>query len=153
VPDKPLARPVRLFLDANILISGLLFEGPEHRVLALADERRFVAVVTDHVLWEVRRLLVERFGLSASDAADAVGALCLDVAPDPDDGTVAEAERLLRDPEDAPVLAAAWEAGADALVTGDKDLHAAQQDRVRVVRTAEALAWVASAQTPEQTSP
>jgi putative PIN family toxin of toxin-antitoxin system len=146
------ARRPRLFLDANILISGLVFDGPEFRLLCLLDAGSFEAVASDYVLGEVRRVLAKRFGLAAADVEQSLSGLRTEVARAPAPNLTAEAEAILRGPADAPVLAAAWQSAADALVTGDKDLHAARQDRVPVARTAGALRMIAD-RSPGQADP
>ncbi len=53
---------------------------------------------------------------------------------------------MLRDPTDAPVLAAALKADVDALVTGDKDLHELEGSvPLRVLRTGDAIETVQAA--------
>lgn len=143
----------RLFLDTNTLVSAMAFRGPERWLLRLAARGDIVVLVSPYVIAECTRVLTTRFATPSDVVAESLAALQVSIVSEPGDIMVAEARATVRDPDDAPVLAAAWQAGADALVTGDKDLHAADQDRVRVMRTAEALAWVASAQTPEQTPP
>jgi predicted nucleic acid-binding protein len=100
------------------------------------------------VLSECARVLATKLQAPLEVVEEALAGLPVVTMSEPKDAAVAEARAVVRDAGDAPVLAAAWQAGVDALVTGDKDLHAAQQDRVRVLRTNEALALVAGARPP-----
>jgi len=131
----------------------MAFRGPERWLLRLAARGDVTLLVSPYVLSESARVLSTKFATPHDVVAGSLAALPVGVVSEPEDVAVAEARIAVRHPEDAPVLAAAWSAETDALVTGDKDLHAAQQDRIRVVRTAEALAWIAGTQTPQRLPP
>jgi putative PIN family toxin of toxin-antitoxin system len=133
---------VRLFLDTNTVISAIAFRGPERWLLRMAARGDFVAIVSPYVLAECARVLSGKFATPHDVVTESLAGLGAITVSEPGAALVAEAGACLRDPADAPVLAAAWDARADALVTGDKDLHAADQDRVLVIRTAEALELV-----------
>lgn len=137
--EKQVEPPARFFLDANVLISGLLFRGPERELLLAAEAGLFQALTSDYVLREVERVLRDKFRLPAEAVEEALETLPVQRTPDPADGIVAEAEAVLRDPADAPVLAAAWEAGVKALVTGDQDLLTVEESRLQVLTAPAAL--------------
>jgi putative PIN family toxin of toxin-antitoxin system len=131
---------LKLFLDANVLVSGVLFDGPERRLLAAAESRSYEAVTSADVLAEVERAIVTKLRRPPELLAGVLDGVGLEVCVAASDEAVRKAARSLRDPKDAAVLAAAWAAGADALVTGDKDFLEAEHDlRLRVLRTSEAL--------------
>jgi len=146
-------RRPRLFLDTNTLVSAMAFRGPERWLLRYAKRGDVVALVSRYVLTECAHVLAAKLATPHGVITESIAGLPVYVVPEPQGDIVSAAAALLRDPDDAPVLAAAWLAGADALVTGDKDLHTAKQDRVRVIRTAEALAWIARGQTTGQPPP
>ena len=130
----------RLLLDANVVVSGSLFGGLEAELLRGARAGLFVAVTTDYVLDEIRRVLHGKFGVPLSAAAEVLSGLAPELVPEPPPAVLAVAERLLRDPRDIPILAAAIAAGVDGLVTGDKDLHTPEvKARILVLTTREAL--------------
>ena len=132
---------LRLFLDANVLVSGLLFRGPERELLLAATRGACEAVTSEYVLAQVRRVLVRKFGLPGEEVEQVLGAVGMSVCREPSLARLRRAEALLRDPEDAPVLAATWAAKADGLVTGDRDFWAAAPTlEVRLLKTREALA-------------
>jgi predicted nucleic acid-binding protein len=131
---------LRLFVDANIIISAAVCRGPECRLLEAAGRGAFVAVTTRYVQGEARRALASKFGLSSRDAEEAVRVPGLEVAEEPDPSAVARAAEHLRDRNDAPVLAGAWAAQVDALVTGDKGFHTLKSSAgVWVLRAPDAL--------------
>ena len=132
--------PLRLFLDSNILVSAAAYAGRERALLAHTEAGHVVAITTQHVLAEAVRVLTAKFGFSRERVDRFLTSVPFEVCRPPALRLIRQALALLRDPDDAPILAAAWEAGADALVTGDKDFLEAETDlRLRVLRTAEAL--------------
>lgn len=144
---------LRLFLDANIVASGLLFRGPESEILLAAERGAFTAVTTTYVLDQVRRVLIAKFGPLEADVISALRALPVEVVDPPTVSEIEDARALLRDPSDAPVLAAAWAAASDGLVTGDLDLHAVGRDAgIPILRAAGALRLLArsASSAPEQ---
>jgi putative PIN family toxin of toxin-antitoxin system len=121
---------VKIFFDTNVLASALATRG------LCAD--LFRLVVTEHQLVtgefnlsELRRVLLERFRATPAAARDAELALRLStIVPVPPRTLPVE----LRDPDDAWVLASAVAAGADVLVSGDKDLLAiAEHAPIRIM--------------------
>lgn len=111
---------MRVVLDTNVIISGLLRRGSPADLLRQAwDERRFTLVTSEWQLDEIRRvsrypklrkrLLPQEVGQLMGQIrrrADVIGSL-----PE-----VASSS----DPDDDPLLATAVEGKADWLVTGDK---------------------------------
>ena len=121
---------MKIFFDTNVLASALATRG------LCAD--LFRLVVTEHQLVtgefnlsELRRVLLERFRATPAAARDAELALRLStIVPVPPRTLPVE----LRDPDDAWVLASAVAAGADVLVSGDKDLLAiAEHAPIRIM--------------------
>jgi putative PIN family toxin of toxin-antitoxin system len=121
---------VRIFFDTNVLASALATRG------LCADLYRFVVgeheLATGEVnLAELRRVLRDRFRVPPALIREAEQALRQNtIIPKP--------KRTLpvkvRDPDDAWVLASAVAGGAEALVTGDKDLLSlAKQAPVRIL--------------------
>ena len=119
---------MRLVLDTNVLVSGLLFPGgPPSRLVKAWRSGAFELVVSDFVLDELSRTLerlAPRLRLAPNEAADFLDTI----------GVRAELLRIdarmlaqvdagaLRDPNDMPILAMLIGSAADHLVTGDKDL-------------------------------
>jgi putative PIN family toxin of toxin-antitoxin system len=109
---------VRLVLDVNVLVAAFGSRG------ACADlfvhiAGRYPAAISEPMLDDLRRNLLRKFRLTAEEAAEIeeVVRKAVEIVRPAD-----PPEALCRDPDDDHVLAAAFEFGADAIITGDKDL-------------------------------
>ncbi len=116
---------IRVLLDANTIVSGLLFEGNEAQLLELGMMRALELVTSQYVLEEVRRVLSRKdFGNTEDDLADLLGYFheAALIVADPEESAVERYKSTLRDSKDACVCAAYEMTGARYLVTGDREL-------------------------------
>jgi putative PIN family toxin of toxin-antitoxin system len=121
---------MRLVLDTNVLVSGLLYPGgPPSRLVKAWRAGAFDLVISDFVIDELTRIwahLASRLKASPNDLADFIDTIGVRAELLRIDATMlAQASTAgLRDPDDLPVLALLIGSGADYLVTADKDLLA-----------------------------
>ncbi|MFQ6128642.1 MAG: hypothetical protein ACE5QW_07050 [Thermoplasmata archaeon] len=116
---------IRVFVDANTVVSGLLFEGNESHLLDMAFLSLIEVVTIDYVMREVRGALGRKeFGLSESEVSRlilvALGWIRL--LADPLEEELRKSWNVLNDEKNHPVLVRFQESGYDVLVTGDKEL-------------------------------
>jgi putative PIN family toxin of toxin-antitoxin system len=130
----------RVVVDANVLASATAGhpDSPSRRLLDALAWGRIDAVLCDRILQELDRALKRPYFAARVTQAerDAVGAVlraAADVRPDP-----VQPQQVLRDPGDDYLVALAGSAGADAIVTGDRDLldHAGLEPPAITPRTA-----------------
>lgn len=115
---------MRIVADTNVVVSALLWGGLPRAVLNAAREGRVILFTSAPLIAELedvftRDRLARRFaviGRTPADALDRYLALVRFVTPIPLGTSVS------RDPDDDQVLAAAIAAGADLIVSGDRDL-------------------------------
>ena len=109
---------MRVFFDTNVLASAFGTRGLCADVVetVVADH---VLVTSEAVLAELEDVLHRRFHLP-KDRREAILAFLRRHHVEPTPETLPSVP--LRDPDDLPILASAIAAGADVLVTGDKDL-------------------------------
>jgi len=131
---------VKVFLDSNVIVSGIAFRGPEFDLLRSSFASRHVFVISEDVQGEVRGVLRRQFPRFQEEAEEILALFPIDVVP-----REAYAARLgdfpaLRDPKDAHVLAAALEAECDLIATGDQDLLVlGQLEGTKIERSARVL--------------
>ena len=108
---------MRAVLDTNVIISGLLFDGPEHDVLERAGLGAFNLIVSEFIFRETEAVIARKFGWSRSEIAEAINELRIT-------GEIVEPPRSLSviegDHADNRILECAVFASADYLVTGDQ---------------------------------
>ncbi len=115
----------RLVIDPNVLVSGIPWQEdprPPRLLVDAIEGELFEAVACPHLLSEVRKTLRKpyfRERISEGERESALAALesAAMVLADPVDP-----EPVLRDPDDDYLVALARESGAEAIVSGDKDL-------------------------------
>jgi putative PIN family toxin of toxin-antitoxin system len=124
------AAPLRLVLDTNIIISGLLWSGAPRQLLDKASDDPNIRLFTSEALInELRTSLgyrkfekrLSQAGMAIDDAVLLYRGLVEIMVPTPISGVVP------RDADDDAVAAVAIAAKAHAIVSGDKDLNSLEQ--------------------------
>lgn len=133
---------MKLFADANTLISGLLYEGNEGILLELGRYGTCELVTNDFVRDEVADVLGRpRLRLLENERRRLMAILdrSVMVIESPSIEEVRTALGRLKDPDDLPVLVGFEISGCDYLVTGDKDLRRATSKAITTRRALELL--------------
>lgn len=115
----------RLVVDASTLVSGVASRpggGPPWLLLLALLDFDFEAVVCPKLIDEFSDALGGRYFQERFDADDLSGIVANVEEVAVELKNPKRVERLLRDPDDDYLIALAREAGADAIVTGDRDL-------------------------------
>jgi len=110
---------VRIFIDANVLFAAAISpEGRSAALFLLAEQERCTLLTSAHAVTEARRNLEGRY----PDALERFEELLrvVTIVPEATRPRVDWARRQGLPEEDAPILAAAADAGAGLLVTGDR---------------------------------
>ena len=109
---------MRVVLDTNVLISGLVFGGRPEMVLRMASTQVFNLIVSAEILAELEGVLIEKFGWSQARAAASIRGIRQIAELVVPKLRVTDCE----DPDDNRILEAAVEGRADVIVSGDKHL-------------------------------
>jgi len=133
---------VRIVLDTNVVVSGLLWSGAPYSLLQTAVERDVTLYTSQHLIAELTEVLsrshltskLEQVRGSVEQALALYASLTVSVTPSAVPSVIAT------DPDDDQVLAAAVAAEADLIVSGDRDLLALGTHRgIRVLAPSDAL--------------
>jgi putative PIN family toxin of toxin-antitoxin system len=129
---------LRVTADTNILLSGIVFpKGKPFQLLELAREGKISLNVSAEILAEVEDVLERKFGFSPDEAIDTrarLKAIARVVTPS------VQLDVIYDDPDDNRILECAVSAGADYIVTGDKDLlRLGRYDSIRILTVADFL--------------
>ena len=134
---------VRVVLDTNVVVAGLLWQGSPQRIVQQAMDGMLALVTSPALLAESEGILHRRkFAVQIAKQPLSIEALVL---------RYAELARIvhpvsiipviLNDPDDDYVLACALAAQADLIVSGDTDLLTLQEYQgIRIVDAATAMA-------------
>lgn len=110
---------MRVVLDSNVLVSAFaLPQSATARVVTLWEEKQFTLIISEYIVDEVTRILVDKFKLPRDFVELRISALY---------GVAEVMEPVLVsfvgvDKQDLPILGTAVGGRADFLVTGDKKL-------------------------------
>ena len=138
---------MRLVIDTNVVVSGLLWLGNPGRLLEAAAIGQLTLYTSPALLMELATTLatpklartIIRSGMTPDDLLARYANVAIVVQP-------ATVPRVVpNDPDDDQVLAAALTAKADLIVSGDKDLHAlgGNYDGIPIVTPAQAVQRIA----------
>jgi putative PIN family toxin of toxin-antitoxin system len=113
----------KVFLDTNILVSGIFFEGNESRILDLVE---LDLVTSEDVVDELRKVVKKKlkylkerpFEIAISETEKAITDISI-IPRSKYNHKLKEAEALVTYKKDAPILAAVLYAKPDYFLTGD----------------------------------
>ena len=131
---------MRVFLDSNVIVSGIAFRGNEHEILKFSFLRGSDFVISDDVRDEVLRVLRGDFPKLRAEVEEIVSLVRAEVVPRRSYEARLRDFPQIRDPNDAHILAAALVTGCDVIATGDRDLLVlGEVEGTRILRPARVL--------------
>ncbi|MBM5805464.1 MAG: putative toxin-antitoxin system toxin component, PIN family [Candidatus Verstraetearchaeota archaeon] len=116
---------MKAFVDANTILSGLLFAGNDAILLELGRLGAVCLITNQYVLGEVRKVLKRKeFRLAEEEQLRLMRYVmeCISIVGDPKAEEIRKHYDLLRDRKDLPVVVGVKKEGCDYLITGDKEL-------------------------------
>lgn len=132
---------LRIFLDANILVSGIIFKGKEHDLLIKTNKATFIT--SEDVLDETMKTIKQKFPESSGLADAFLKILDLTVVKRKKYVNKLDEHDVVRDKNDRHILAAAVISKSDYVVSGDADLLAMKTYRnIRIVKSRNMLSVI-----------
>jgi uncharacterized protein len=128
---------IRVVLDTNVLISGLLFKGKLARIVGLWQKGKIVPIISKETFEELRTVLeYPKFSLSHVEIKSLIEH---EILPYFEVVNVSKhVKGACRDPGDDKFISCAISANADGIVTGDKDLSDMKKYRaVRIIHASD----------------
>ena len=133
---------MRVLIDTNVLISAALnANSVPYQAYVKAVTYPNHGLICEQNVDEMKRIFNKKFPnlLAALDRFLSVALLTMELVPIPTDEDIAELK--IRDVKDRPILRAAMEAGADVLLTGDKDFLESGLERPAIMTPAEFVGY------------
>lgn len=112
----------RVLIDTNILLSGLIWDGNESRLLEMSIGGEICLLIPEFVIGEARRVLELKFKEHVHLLDEVLGLLNYALLQHPSEESIESVRTILRDPNDTEILASIIEYKPDYALTGDKDL-------------------------------
>jgi uncharacterized protein len=144
---------VRVALDTNLVVSGLLWGGTPGRIIDCVTDRKIEAVTSEALLQELARILDRtKFHsrlATKNQTATQIVALYAQLSDIVEPAALPAVIPGLLDPDDRHILACAVAARADLLISGDKRVQQIRTYRgIPVVDAAEALRRIQQRESP-----
>ncbi len=134
---------LRVMVDTNVIISGIVFFGNERKLLNAIYINQATLLLTEYIEKETRIVFDEKFPGREKVFSSLIDLLNVERTPLPPKQLVEEAKLIIRDPKDAIILASAIISKPDLFVSGDLDFHTSKvKVWVHTVHTKEALALI-----------
>ena len=119
---------LRVIADTNIVISGLFFPGNEEKLIQLALSNKIGLILPEYVIMETRSWINQnrkKLGFTKAGAENLQLLLQHATLLSENDykQKIHEAQSMIRDPKDAPILAAVLSTPHDYFVSGDQDFR------------------------------
>ena len=125
---------MRILVDTNILLSAMWFKNSRVAKTLLYVANNHELVLCDRNVTELREVIKRKTPDILADAEVFLAELSYELIP-----SVEEAEKLIRDPKDQPILNAAIIDGIDVILTGDKDFLSLDLDYPKPMTVAQFL--------------
>jgi uncharacterized protein len=129
-------RLVRVVLDTNVLISGIVFGGKPREILEMVINRQLLGISSPVLMAELGDILSKKFGypkLRVLQVEKKMRKIFHMVHP-------TKSVNIVRDNDDNRVLEAAIEGGCEYVVTGDEDVLILEKYKgVKILTPAEFL--------------
>jgi putative PIN family toxin of toxin-antitoxin system len=130
----------KVFLDTNILLSGIFFEGNEAKILDLVE---IELVTSEDVVEELRKVVKKKikylkertFEIALSETERAISDITI-ISRSKYNHKIKEAERLITHKKDVAILAAVLYVKPDYFLTGDAHFYTDKIKSVVTVLTA-----------------
>lgn len=113
---------MRIFVDSNVLISAIVFDGNELEVILRALRKDVQLIISEHVEEKTFRTLLKKFPEHSKLFHEFLALIDISIIPRKEYIHKLDAYKIVRDKHDRHVLACAMGARCDIIVTGDKDL-------------------------------
>jgi len=113
---------MRIFIDANVLISGIVFEGNEREFLKKSISREIQLISSKDVINEVTKIIEMKFPEFLGVYRELLTILDIEIIPRKKYKDKIKSYTVIRDKNDRHILASATEGKCEYIVTGDKDL-------------------------------
>lgn len=129
----------RVVLDTNVLVSALLFKGEMSKIVDLWREKEIIPVISRETFKEFKTVLAyPKFSLTEEEIGAIIEENILPFFEVVE--IIGNINGICRDPDDDKFISCAVSAGADYIVSGDRDLcDLGRYKSVKIISVADLL--------------
>jgi len=127
---------MKILVDTNILLSAMWFKDSRVARALVYVANNHELVLCDRNVTEMRDVIKRKSPEILADAEVFLSELSYELIP-----SVEDAQKLIRDPKDQPILNAAIVSEVDIILTGDKDFLCINLDRPKPMTIADFLEY------------
>lgn len=110
-----------IILDSSVIVSALLSStGASAEIINLAENKKIMILLPRYIEEEVEDVLERKFPFAISNFRELSEEGIFHSKKNPGKSQVSKARKIIKDPDDAPILASAMKAKVDYLVTLDQ---------------------------------
>lgn len=136
---------LRVMIDANTLISGIVFRGNEHKLLLLEESGVIKLITPEDAVNEVKDTLMVKFPEYAKLVDKFIELSGMEIMKKELYQKDIDKHDIVRDKTDRYLLAAAHNKKCDIIVSGDKDLLVLGEYKgIKICKTREILSLIKS---------
>ena len=126
---------MRIFFDANILISALVYNGNELNAIFKSLEEGHILLISEHVEEEILRVMLDKFPEHSKLFHEFIGLAGFEIVQKEKYLHKIDDFDVVRDKHDRHILACANSAKCEIIVTGDKDLLVLEKFKnIRIIK-------------------
>ncbi len=129
----------RLFIDTNILVSAIVFDGNELEVIIKSIESGDEIFISEHILEEAIRVFMKKFPKHLDMFEKFLELSDIKIVDKAEYQSIIKKFDDVRDKYDAHVLACANKMACSYIITGDKDLLEYSKGSFEILRASEYL--------------
>ncbi|MBI5183744.1 MAG: putative toxin-antitoxin system toxin component, PIN family [Nitrospinae bacterium] len=120
-------QPPRVFLDSNVVISGLVFPRWPYEIIKYGEAQEIKIVLCSLIIKEVQTRIAVTFPSCLDRFHRFITTSSYEIAAIPSKNKLTRYPNLVRDKKDIPIALSAIKAKVDYLVSNDKDLTVQDQ--------------------------
>jgi putative PIN family toxin of toxin-antitoxin system len=134
---------VRILIDSNVLISAIVFDANELKIMVHCLRKGHELVISEHIEEEVFRTMLDKFPEYSGLLHEFINLSAIEIVPREKYQQKIEDYDMVRDKHDRHILATANCASCDIIVTGDKDLLVLKScDGLRILNARDAMKFI-----------
>jgi putative PIN family toxin of toxin-antitoxin system len=126
---------LRIFFDANILISAIVYNGNELKTIFRSLEEGHALVISEHIEEEILRVMLDKFPEHSRLFHEFISLAGFEIVQKEKYINKINDYKIVRDKHDRHVLACASSTKCELIITGDKDLLTLKKyDNVQIIK-------------------